>query len=259
VKSEFDRYIGVVPASRIDLDGLAERARDSRRRRLLARAGILAVALTTAVAAGGLAIAGQHRAANAPAGPSATASPSPSPSTASDEVTAARLLTVLKAAISAHAPGVGGLDTVTRRYLPCTSHAVATQPPTPSVSCEPGADPGGPLHSNRDIYLWQGQLTSATGSFVVYVSIGRSVYYDPSAPPINQEDADERAAAVAHGNAPQRGAGGENILVTPGFLHLTKPDGTTIMISCFAAKVISDRLFTRDQLIAIGLTPDLRL
>ncbi len=264
MRTEFDEYIdeyiGRAPVSRIDLDELVRQAHGVRRRRRATRVGIVAVAVVAAVAAGGLAAAGFNGAARVPAGTPVSVTPAatPSPTTPPDVATAARLLAAFQAAVRAQAPDVGGLDTLTRQYLSCSDGGEgvsATVRPTAPATC---------MHANQtdfntDRYQWSGQLTSPAGTFSIRFYVSRSVYYDPSAPPINAEDAAERAAAVANGDAPVRGPDGESILVARGLLNLTKPDATNVVISCFDSAGVVGCPLTRDQLIAVGLSPGLHL
>jgi hypothetical protein len=93
------------------------------------------------------------------------------------------------------------------------------------------------------------------------VLIYPTVHYDPSAPPVDAVDAEERRIAAEQGDAPARGPNGESILVSNN-LNLTKPDGTGILIRTWDVDDAEPGSatrgpFTREQLTAIGLDPAL--
>lgn len=257
VKQQFDSYIGAVPPSRLDLDELAGRARTVRRRRRFAAvagvaAGVVVAVLASAVVTG-------DRVANPPAPPLASHSATPvaSPSPTGPEATAQRLLAALTAAIKARATDVTGVETL-RQYLPrCTESPVFQWVPAgPGVTAAPCVDNGHLFPDPARLFRWKAMLSSGAGTYDVAFTIFRSVYYDPSAPPLNAEDAAERRIAAEQGSAPERGPDGSSILASANFLNMVKPDGTGIMIQVASDPVTSGPLSKAD-VVGIGLWPDL--
>ncbi|MEJ3742893.1 hypothetical protein WEI85_06360 [Actinomycetes bacterium KLBMP 9797] len=264
MRETFDEFIGASPGTRVDLDAIVRRSRTIRRRRRVVAACATGLAVV-GVTALSFAIAPGPQAAPAPAStPTPTSTGTPSGRAAEQQ----RLFAALKAAIAREAPQVTGIDNLRLYVYRCgdefpllTQHvpagSVAVSPPCPTPTTSPARE------IDRE-FLWRGRLTSPTGTYEVRVHIAPTVYVDPDAPPVNEMEAAERAAAAAHGEAPRRGPGGESILVDGGaLLNLTKPDGTGIMIRTWdtnrAGAYRTRSPFTADQLTAIGLDLALHL
>jgi hypothetical protein len=185
-----------------------------------------------------------------------------SPSPAADD--ADRLFAALTAAIGREAPQVDGVDHLERQVEQCDKNGfskyVTAKPGVVAIPC-PGRS-GEAAGISRE-FNWAGKLRTPKGTYRVRVLIYPTVHFDPSAPPVDATDAEERRIAAEHGDAPTRGPNGESILVSNN-LNLTKPDGTGIMIQ--TSDVDDTRPgsatrgpFTPQQLTAIGLDPALHL
>jgi hypothetical protein len=263
MRETFEDYIGLSPQTRIDIDDVVRRSRRILRRRQSVAAcvtglTVLGVAvLSVAVPPGG----------GSQSSPSTAVSPaSPRPQAGEPD----RLLAALKAAIAHAAPQVRGVDKLDRYVLQCVKGAVLLWDYVPAdegVNPLPCPTPSGkPLTNHNDLarqYVWRGQLTSPTGTYVVHINIAPTVYHDPAAPPVNATDADERRIAREQGDAPERGPNGENIRVTNYLLNMSKPDGTNILIKAWDTNkkgaYLTRSPFTAKQLTAIGLDPALHL
>jgi hypothetical protein len=258
MRETLDEFIGAGAVSRVDVEAIMRRSRVIRRRRRVATAcatGLAVVgvtALTVAVAPG-------PQAAPGPASTAGTGTASPQPAQRE------RLLAALKAAIAREAPNVTGLDTFEPYVHVCIpgrlpdlaarvpQREAATHPPCPSP----------PRWDDTRHHMWEGRLTSPTGTYVVSVSIGPGVHVDPSAPASTEGGLAEQRIAAEAGQGPVRGPNGESILVRDALLNMTKPDGTGIMITTRDVNQVGAYLtrgpFTRDQLTAIGLDRDLHV
>jgi hypothetical protein len=266
MRDVFDRYIGAAPAPEFDLDALARRGRRIRRRRTAYAGG--GVALAIGAGAVGLALLPPKPAVPPPpatvtsASPGIVTSASPSPPAAAE---VDQLLAALRDAIAREAPGVTSLETLRRYAELCKpdTHGDTRVQYSPEVA--PSTCPGraGRVIDVSRNYLWQGRITAPSGVYAIRIFIYPATHFDPSAPPVNETDAEERRIAEEQGEAPRRGPNGESILAFSYLLNMTKPDGTGIMIQVedtdqTGAYAIRSP-FTADQLAAIGLDPRLHL
>lgn len=222
MRQDFDEYIGTAPASAIDIDGIARRGQRVRKRRSIA-VGAAALAM---VAAGSFGVAQLQRGAH---GSPAPADLHPAASATSTDKPM-KISTAFTRAITKNAPQV--------RFVK-------------------------PLVWVPTLAMYQGTVTSPTGTYTVQAGIGLGAYIDPSAPPVDEMDAKERRIAAQMGEVLERGPNGENILAYGYMINMTKPDGTAIFIRAFdtntSGAYMTRSPFTRAQLIAISLEPDLDL
>ena len=260
MRDAFDDYIGTVPPPEFDLDAVARRGRRIRRRRTAYASGGAALA----IGAGAVALALLPPKAPSPSPPvtvaSASAIASPSPAAEAD-----RLLAALRDAVVREAPGVTGAETLQRYVLLCGLNAQGENlvPYTPQVAHSTCPGPRGQAVDVSRSYIWQGRITGPRGVYDIRIYIRRTLYVDPSAPPLDETDAQERRIAEQQGYAPRRGPNGESIRVGSSSLDMIKPDGTGILIQVRNTDETGANLtyspFTADQLEAIGLDPRLHL
>jgi hypothetical protein len=248
MKETLEDYIGPSPQTRIDIDDLLRRSRQIRRRRQSAAACLAGVAVLGVTALGVVMFPRE----GSPPAPAASASPAPR---------ADRLLKALQTAITREAPQVRGVDGLREYVLQCRQDGKFSR--YDKVPAGPGVEPVPcPGQKADGQYLWKGELTSPAGTYGIEVTISPSVYFDPSAPPVDDLDAAERQAAREQGDAPERGPDGEHITLDAGLLNMTKRDGTGIVIMTWDTKkegaYMTRSPFTADQLKAIGLDPALR-
>ena len=257
MREEFDTLIGTAPVSAINLDDIARHGRRVRQRRSIT-IGAAALALLTM---GSFAVIRLDQGKTRRPNPTVSTSPSPTPSNTplSD---AQRLVAALTQAIATHAPQVTFTEPLVR-LMECRPDRIPAGPDGAPVPCPSGEKY---LEDPKRSFMWQGTVTSSTGTYTIQAFIdyvGPNSYIDPSSPPIDAEDAEERRIAIEQGNAPERGPNGENILAKDYEINMVKPDGTSILIRAFDTNTEGAYMgrspFTRDQLIAIALEPDLDL
>jgi len=258
MRETFEEYIGLSPQTRIDIDEVLRRSRRIRRRRRLqgVAACLTGLAVLGVVV---LSVAILPRKGSQQPPPAVAASTTPQVSDAD------RLLAALKAAIAREAPQVSGLDGLDRYVLQCAKgnyRKVPAGPGVKAVPCPTQSGRPGILDIDRQ-YLWRGRLTSPTGTYIVDITISPTTYYDPSAPPVDATDAEERRIAAEQGEAAERGPNGESILATNYLLNVAKPDGTGILIKAWDADekgaYMTRSPFTAAQLKAIGGDPALHI
>jgi hypothetical protein len=262
MKRALDEFIGVSPQTRIDIDDIARRSRAIRRRRrsvAVCLAGLAVVGVAAiGVAAIGVAVAPAKR----PTTPAPAATKTTNPA---KQATPDRLFAALKAAIKREAPQVTGVDGLKRQVLQCTDGGGGYEYVTvkPGIKAIPCVHPSSAPEPVDREYIWFGQLKNGKGTYNVRVLISLSKYYDPDAPPVNAEDAEEQRIAAEQGDAPKRGPNGENYHVDND-LNMVKPDNTGIMIRTWDTKgpirgQMTRGPFTPEELTAIGLDPALHM
>ena len=242
MKDQIDAYIGTLPVSDvIDIDVIARRGRRVRRRRTMV-VGATSLAL---VAIGAFGVT-QLRYDTTNFAPATIATAGKSPSAADEN----RLLHAVVAAMHKHAPQVTGVESLVRYIHAPVSHD--------RVPAKPGE------FDEYNEYQWRGGVTSPTGTYSLHVTIGRVVHYDLTLEEYQKLTPSERELHEIDGVNPQR------IQASNSEVSTNKPDGTRISIQVFDTALIDvlapdpaggggmSSPFTKDQLIAISLEPDLK-
>lgn len=250
-RRSMDEYVGTAPRTSIDVDELVGRGRRAQRgRRLAAATGGLALSAAAALAAVNVLPApdpgpGQGL-------PVAAASARPS------EVTAQRLLTVLKAALVREAPGVTGLATLHRQMYACLPGSGAPPDarlvPYDAATFDTACPAGSLFHAERERQFdWIGVLTVRATTVEVRFHVGRADGAAegggaPASPGFRQQ-------SNVSGDQLSTGPNGERIRVNEVLVQVIKRDGTGFL----AVNPEKRALPLTELWTAIGLDPALRL
>ncbi|GAA1385725.1 hypothetical protein [Catellatospora chokoriensis] len=255
-RDTMDEYVGTAPHTAIDIDELVGRGRRAQLgRRLAVASGGLALSAVAAVSA--LSLFGAMTPAPGPLTPavtSAAASAAVSPAAETQEQTAARLQSVLKAAIAREMPGVTGLETLQRQMHRCITGG-AELVPYDAATYDTACPAGTGFHDYRNTnFTWRAQLTVGNETTSVRILVTRGEFYDPWGPPVNDTDAEERRLAEEAGRGPTRGPDGEAVYRHAGGVRVNKPSGVHYMVTQDRKRLMS----LTDAWVAVGLDPALR-